>query len=204
VGIFPHQSRRMNPKPAASPPQRRQGSGQGGRWFLVGLGLVVALIGALFVTLLGRSFLRAREMRTWPEVPCVILTSEIEERVHDPQSPTEYRHVLSFGYEWQGEARTGDRLSLRGSPWSSKQGLVGKRAAEFPTGKRTTCRVNPGDPDFAVLKPDSLAPGYSIWFPGLFVIGGLGIALRALISPEKGGASGRADRTDRDVSSVRK
>jgi hypothetical protein len=45
---------------------------------------------------------------------------------------------------------------------------------------RTTCRVDPANPDFAVLKPDSLAPGYSIWFPALFVIGGPGIAVRAL------------------------
>ena len=34
---------------------------------------------------------------------------------------------------------------------------------------------------FAVLKMDSQAAGYSIWFPGLFVIGGLGIAGRALV-----------------------
>ena len=61
-----------------------------------------------------------------------------------------------------------------------------KLAAEFPPGKMTTCRVNPRDPDFAVLKPDSLAPGYSIWFPGLFVVGGLGIALRALVSNRGG------------------
>jgi hypothetical protein len=45
----------------------------------------------------------------------------------------------------------------------------------------TTCRVNPHDPDFAVLKPDSLAPGYSIWFPALFVIGGLGMTVRAFL-----------------------
>jgi hypothetical protein len=44
---------------------------------------------------------------------------------------------------------------------------------------RTTCRVHPRDPDFAVLKPDSLAPGYSIWFPALFVVGGLGMAGKA-------------------------
>ena len=54
------------------------------------------------------------------------------------------------------------------------------RIKEYPAGKTTTCRVNPNNPDFAVLKPDSLAPGYSIWFPGLFVIGGLGITFRAL------------------------
>lgn len=162
----------MNSRPADS---------RNGRWFLVFLGLAVALIGALFVWLLGRSFLRAKEMRSWPEVACVILSSEIEERVHDPQSPREYRHAVSFGYEWNGQARTGDRLGLRGSPWSSKRELAEERAAEYPAGSAAKCRVNPTNPDFAVLKPDSLAPGYSIWFPGLFVIGGLGIALRALL-----------------------
>lgn len=128
---------------------------------------------------MGRSYLRAREMRTWPEIPCVILSSEVEERRHDDNSPLEFRQNLSFGYEWQGQARTGDRLTLRGSPWSSKRELADARVAEFPMGKVTTCRVDPAAPDFAVLKTDSLAPGYSIWFPALFVVGGLGIAVRA-------------------------
>jgi len=157
--------------------------GRGGRWFLALLGLSIALLGALFVWLMARSFLRARDMRSWPEVPCVILSSEIEQRIHDPQSPPEFRLDLSFGYEWQGQARTGDHLTLRGNPWSSKRELAEKRAAEFPAGKAGTCRVDPANPDFAVLKPDSLAPGYSIWFPALFVIGGLGISARALLAP---------------------
>jgi hypothetical protein len=165
---------------AISNPRPPGASAPGGRWFLITLGLAVALIGALFVWLLGRSYLRAREMHQWPEVPCMILSSEIEERIHDPQSPTEYRHLVSFGYEWQGKARSSDLFSLRGSAWSSKRGLVEKRAAGFPVGARSTCRINPADPDFAVLKPDSLAPGYSIWFPGLFVVGGLGIAFRSI------------------------
>jgi hypothetical protein len=165
-------------------------SGQGGRWFLAALGLALALIGMLFVWLMGRSFLRAREMRTWPEVSCVILSSEIEERVHDPQSPSEFRHSVSFGYEWQGAAHTGDHPTLRGSPWSSKRELAEKRAAEYPAGATTRCRVSPENPDFAVLKPDSLAPGYSIWFPGLFVVGGLGITMRALFSNRNGPESG--------------
>jgi hypothetical protein len=45
----------------------------------------------------------------------------------------------------------------------------------------TECFVNPKNPQLAVLKPDSLAPGYSIWFPGLFMIAGLGIGMNALI-----------------------
>ena len=157
-------------------------SHRSGRWFLVLLGLAVAAVGALFVWLMARSYLRAREMRSWPEVPCVILTSEIEERRHDPQSPVEFRLNVSYGYEWMNTPKTSERVSLRGSSWTSKRDLIAKRAAEFPLGMQTTCRVNPENPDFAVLQPDSLAPGYSIWFPSLFVIGGLGIAIRAIAS----------------------
>ena len=165
------------PPPArTSPPPSTSG-----RWFLAFIGFATALIGALFVWLLARSYLRAREMHAWPEVECVILHNSIVERIHDPQSPREYRVDVQFGYEWEGIPRIGDHLTLRGNPWSSKRVLAEKRAAEYPAGTTTTCRVNPANPDFAVLKPDSLAPGYSIWFPALFVIGGLGIATRALI-----------------------
>lgn len=152
-----------------------------GRVFLVGLGLCIAALGVLFVWLMGRSFLRAYEMRKWPEVACVILASEVEERRHDPNSATEYRQNLSFGYEWKGERHTGDHLTLRGNPWSSKREETENRAAQYKAGEATTCRVDPANPDFAVLKPDSLAPGYSIWFPALFVIGGLGISIRAIV-----------------------
>lgn len=158
------------------------GSSRGGKWFLVFLGLSVAMIGALFVWLLARSYLRAREMHAWPEVACVILSSEIRERIHDPHSPVEYQSDVTFGYEWENTARTSDLVGLRGNPWTSKRNLAESRAAEYPVGKITTCWVNPENPDLAVLKPDSLGPGYSIWFPGLFVVGGLGIVVRALRS----------------------
>ena len=152
-----------------------------GRWYLAILGLVLALMGGVFVWLMARSFLRAREMRAWPEVACVILSSEVEERRHDENSPPEFRQDLSFGYSWQGAPRTADHLTLRGSPWSSDRALAEARTAQFPVGMTTTCHVDPTKPDFAVLKTDSLAPGYSIWFPALFVIGGLGITLRAAV-----------------------
>ncbi|MES2920379.1 MAG: DUF3592 domain-containing protein [Verrucomicrobiota bacterium] len=153
-----------------------------GRWYLAILGLILAFIGGVFVMLMGRSFLRAREMQAWPEVTCVILSSEVEERRHDENSPSEFRQDLSFGYTWKGEAHTGDHLTLRGSPWSSNRGLAEARVAEYPVGMTTTCHIDPAAPDFAVLKTDSLAPGYSIWFPALFVIGGLGISVRAAMT----------------------
>jgi hypothetical protein len=154
-----------------------------GRWYLGCIGLSIALLGGLFVWLMGNSYLRAREMRKWPVVPCVILSSELEEKRHDRNSPVEFRHNFVFGYEWQGQRLTGDHLSLRGNPWTSKPDVIKERLAEYPVGKKTTCLVDPSNHQFAVLKPDSLAPGYSIWFPSLFVIGGLGIAFRAAFPP---------------------
>ncbi len=147
---------------------------------MIVLGLSISLLGAVFFGLMLRSFLRAYEMRSWPEVPCVVLSSVVEQRRHDPQSPVESRLVVTYGYEWQGLARTSDRFSLRGSPWTSKPDVLEDRASSFPVGARLTCRVNPDNPEFSVLVPDSLAPGYSIWFPALFIIGGLGITVRHL------------------------
>ncbi|MEO7100198.1 MAG: DUF3592 domain-containing protein [Luteolibacter sp.] len=167
--------------------KRPDSSTLGGRLFLMALGLSLAAMGALFVWLMGRSFLRAWEMRSWPEVPCVILTSEVAEKRHDSESPMEFRQDLSFGYEWKGESHTGDHITLRDNPWSSQRAEMESRSADYPVGKTTTCRVNPANPNFAVLKPDSLAPGYSIWFPALFVVGGLGIAVRALRGGERTG-----------------
>ncbi len=168
------------PKAADTAPRVHPTSPLAGRILLVVMGLIVAALGFLFIWLMGRSYLRAKEMRSWPQVPCVIISSETEERKNDPDSATEYRQAISFGYEWKGEAYTADHLTLRGSPWTSKPDVREKRAAEFPAGTATQCWVNPADPTAAYLKPDSLAPGYSIWFPGLFVIGGLGIAISAI------------------------
>jgi hypothetical protein len=42
------------------------------------------------------------------------------------------------------------------------------------------CYVDPKSPDRAVLKRDTKAALYSIWFPCLFVIGGAGMILSAL------------------------
>ena len=171
----------MTHTPTIPETDRRPQPSRTGRVYLFVLGLALTLIGSVFVGLMARSFLRAREMHSWPELACTILSSEIGERVHDPQSALEYRHEVSFGYEWLGQARTDKRLTLRGSPWSSKRKLADAKIKEYPVGKITTCRVNPRDPDFAVLKPDSLAPGYSIWFPSLFVVGGLVISVRSLV-----------------------
>lgn len=157
-----------------------------GRIFLLVLGLLLAAIGGLFVWMMAASALRAKQTRDWPQVPCVILESEVRERLHDPQSPVEYRHHVAFGYEWEGGRHVSERASLRGNPWSSKREVVLERAARLNPGDETLCFVNPDDPGFAILNPDTMAPLYSIWFPGVFVLGGLVMAARAARMPGDG------------------
>jgi hypothetical protein len=151
-----------------------------GRWYLAFIGLSLALMGTLFVAGMWRSFVRAVAMQSWPKVECQILTSELEERRIDPNSPPEFRLNISYGYLWEGKPHTGDHLTLRGTPWTSKSDVVQESVEAYPEGTKTSCFVDPANPDFSVLKPDSKAPGYSIWFPALFVVGGLGITFRAL------------------------
>ncbi len=146
---------------------------------LVGFSLIV--IGGLFIFLMARSYLRAKEMREWPVIECVILESSIEQRRNDPYSPPEFSHQITYGYEWEGEALTGDRISLRGQKWSSKPQGTQKSFELYPIGSRQECHVSPDNPDLAVLELDSLAPLYSIWFPALFVVGGVGMIVTALI-----------------------
>jgi hypothetical protein len=91
----------------------------------------------------------------------------------------EYRVKILYGYGWKGEGKTGDRYGLRGNPNYNKRDKVESIVESYPVGKETKVFVNPADPDFAILQPDSKAAGYSLWVPLLFVVGGLGISVRA-------------------------
>jgi Protein of unknown function (DUF3592) len=148
--------------------------------FLVLLGLSVAAIGALFATLMWQSYGRAVEQRGWPQVEGVVLSCEVEEWKHDEFSPQEYRLKLLYGYEWKGEAMTGERYDFRGNASYNKRQKLDGIVKSLPAGARTIVYVSPADPEFTMLKPDSKAAGYSIWFPLLFVAGGLGISFKAV------------------------
>jgi hypothetical protein len=155
--------------------------------FLVIFGLIVAAIGGLFTALMWDSYQRASAMHAWPQVEAVILSSEIGERQHDEYTAKEYSVKLLYGYEWEGEAMTGELITSRGKLWSKDRARMAKEVEKFPKNKKTMAFVNPEKPEIAVLKPDSKAAGYSIWFPMLFVVGGLGISVRACIRKKVSG-----------------
>ena len=140
---------------------------------------MLALAGAAFSLLMWRSYQRAREVDHWTVVPCVILRSEAEPRQIDPNGRPEYRFAVLYGYHWEGVPKESDRLKLRGRPWVGKEEAVQIFIEKYPEGSQQQCRVNPAKPEIAVLEPESKAPGYSLWFPLIFVVGGLGVVAGA-------------------------
>lgn len=155
----------------------------GTRIYITAIGLLLALSGGVFSWLMWRSFARARAIDAWPVVPCAVLESRVESRRDDPDwpesMPQEFRFHVLYRYDWEGQEYEGGRYRLRGSSWKSGEDQVLPLVAEFPAGSVSQCRVNPADPTVAVLRGESRAPGYSLWFPLLFVVGGLGIAIGA-------------------------
>lgn len=153
-----------------------------GSLYLAAIGLSLMLMGGVFFAVMWSSFQRALAMDAWPRTECVILESSIEETQHDPNSPLTFRHRLLFGYEVDGQRFTSDRFELRGNPWYSNPGLAQAMTEKYPVGTRTQCLVDPEDHQQAVLKADSKAPGYTLWFPATFFIGGLVMTGRAVFT----------------------
>ncbi|MBK1883597.1 DUF3592 domain-containing protein [Luteolibacter pohnpeiensis] len=152
-----------------------------GRWFLSVLGLFLAFIGGIFFWLMLRSYERASAMDHWPETACVVLDSNIQQRQIDPNSPPEYQLSVLFGYSWKGVSRTSEHLTLRDNPWRASRETLEEDLTKYEPGTKLICHVNPENPDQAIIKPDSKAAGYSLWFPSLFIIAGLGITIMAIL-----------------------
>lgn len=153
-----------------------------GSLYLIVIGLVLAAIGALFTYLLGKSFLQAKAMDDWVKTECVILESEIRERQLGPAVPVDYHFGLLYGYDFNGKPYSAENYDIRGNANVKESSRIEGLVQRFPAGSVQECWVNPSEPAQAILKKDSKAPGYSIWFPILFVVGGLGIVAKSLFA----------------------
>ena len=154
-----------------------------GKLFLAMIGVALLVVGGVFEWLMFRSYQQAKASRQWEQVEAVVIRSVIDER-QVPGSPIEYRLNLMFGYSYDGEERVSDKLSPRGAKWSRSAEVVNQLADEYPTGSEHTAWVNPVQPDQAILKHDTKAAGYTLWFPALIMIGGAGMIWGAF-KPER-------------------
>jgi hypothetical protein len=150
-----------------------------GSYYLAGIGLAVALVGAVFVYLLGSSFFQASETREWQETPCLVIRSAVKER-SAKNITREFSWNVEYNYDFGGRSYSSKFHTPRAAKWSSSKKSSEGLIRQYPENKKAICYVNPAAPSQAILKHDSKGGGYSIWFPMLFVIGGLGITVSAL------------------------
>lgn len=164
---------------AIDPPAPAMATPRQSRAFLVGLGLVLAAIGALFCFWLGRAYLRIKAVDTWPETRCMLLKAEIVEFQPVPNVAPRYRLDVDYFYTFNDRTYHSDKVRGRVRTTTDRAKAEAWQSAH-EAGSEATCFVNPVDPAIAILEKDSKAVGYTIWFPALFVIGGIGMAVQAL------------------------
>ncbi|MBI5363533.1 MAG: DUF3592 domain-containing protein [Planctomycetes bacterium] len=123
------------------------------------LGALLAL-GGLAALVLGVVYplLRERAARSWEQVPCTIVTSEL--RSSTRKGHTKYRPAITFRYEYAGATYTSNDFALTG--WETSGGSSARDiVANHNPGSAAKCFVDPTDPTDAVMVRD-IEP---IWLP---------------------------------------
>jgi len=152
----------------------------GNRLITIGLGLVLASAGAFFCVYLWKDYQATLETDHWVETPCEILAATVDENGLTRHGTAKFQLEVRYRYEWDGQSMVGNKVKPHRPIASSHQKMVAGHLEKYPVGLQTTCFVNPDAPEEVVLKLDTKAALYSIWFPALFVVGGLGIAVSGL------------------------
>ncbi len=166
---------------APSSPPAPAAPSNAGRWWLAAMGLFLALAGLVFTGVLWRAFSLAEVTRSWEATPCLIVASSMQSQRPSPNSNIAHRALIRYTYEYQGQRHTSTRIK-RVDAATSHEHLARATVAAYPVGQQAVCYVNPQNPAEALLKPGSRGALYSIWFPLLFVVGGLGITWNAIRS----------------------
>ena len=173
------------------------------------LGLVFAVPGLIafwFVTL--RPALLTVSSADWIETPCEIVSSKLER--HSGSKGSTHRVAIRYRYSWppaepaveaetpapaeRSRARVFESDRYDFSKGSTNIGMERMRAAvrEHPPGRRTTCLVDPADPESAVL--DRRLP-ITVWFgllALLFPAVGIGLVVHAWRSRRHAGTEARS------------
>lgn len=151
-----------------------------GRLWKIGMGLTLMAVGWVFVLYLWNSYQRAAALDVWIPVSGEVLSAEVVKDGLNQRGLTKYLASVRYSYTYEGNRYEGDRLA-RLRVTASDPAKLAKRLKPYQVGEATLLYVNPASPDQSMLKKDTKAALYSIWFPCLFVIGGAGMVVSALI-----------------------
>lgn len=154
-----------------------KGKKRSGLLFMLGLALIG--LGLAFCLLLLRGYLAAAAYDDWQPTPALVVASWIEPVPQPGSDPMRYRLRVRYRYEIAGETYVSTRV--REIESNTRQRAKLERLQErFRSGEEATCFVNPRHPEEAILLRPTKAPGYTVWYPALFVLGGAGMCIRAL------------------------
>ena len=135
-------------------------------------------LGLAFCWLLARGYHAAKGYDSWIPTPAKVNSAWIKMVPQPGAEPPRYTFKVRYSYTTNGTAQTGTRL--KEIPGNTRlRSKVEKLESRFAVGKQVTCYVNPADPTMAILIRPTKAPGYTWWFPGLFVVGGAGMCFAA-------------------------
>ena len=144
------------------------------------MGLLLIGVSWILVTYLWNSYLRAARMDGWVEVPCRIESIAIDDTQLNQRGLPKSILKIAYRYQWQGHDYLGERYKRLPTEASDPRKLKG-RLEQYPAGTETVCHLDPDAPGLAVLKKDSKAALYTLWFPGLFIVGGAGMIWSAVV-----------------------
>jgi Protein of unknown function (DUF3592) len=148
-----------------------------GRWWLAAMGIVLIAAGSFFAWRLWLSYQKTSVSRSWPAIPCEIESSKIVSERPNPSSALAHRVEIRYRYEMNGVKHISTRIRHVESAPTAHLDKALEVQLRFPPGTRQHCHVNPANSAESVLLPGTRAALYSIWFPLLFVAGGVGMLM---------------------------
>jgi hypothetical protein len=137
-------------------------------FFLIFLLAGAAVLWFLFV----RPALKVVKAQAWSAVDCTVVESQVEESSSD--DGTTYRANVVTAYSFNGGEYRAGSYDFSGKVYSSGYDGKAKVVSQYPVGTRTTCYVNPEDPNEAVISRAFSATylfglfGLLFFLPGLF------------------------------------
>ena len=162
-------------QPATTPAPRQFG----GRVWKSLMGLLLIGVGSIFVQYLWNAYQRAAKMDAWIEVPCTIVSMDVDDEQLNQRGMPKYVFEVAYNYEFEEKFYTGNLLKRLPTEVSDPRKLK-NHIENYAVGAKTVCHVDPAAPENTVLKKDSKAALYAIWFPCLFIVGGAGMIFSAL------------------------
>jgi len=132
--------------------------------------LVFFVMGVFATAAIAIEAVRETAVWFWPEVPCRILESGVEDTGDDSEP---YRPTIRFEYEIEGRTIESREVARSGTA-SSSYDTARKPSYAYPAGSDATCRVNPDDPSEAVLERRLPWVGLVVFLPLIFVAVGAG------------------------------